>query len=412
MTAIVVFAACSTESITTLESEDNDEAYSLLTLQPTVSQEGEISADSRAEIIDFPANRYVGVFLLRHTGELPKLGDTYTPFSAPDLNIKGYYYSKGATGANGEPTTVKDWQFTYTREPIVTFPMLFITRLPTDNITADVYAYSPWQDNVTDLRVVAVKRNVDFLWVEENGQMSTGDNRQNIDKSNKNLEPLTKAYVDNFNKEAKAAGTDTISRNYTIPLTFRHAMSLLRLRLKVRKSVQDAWEHDSTNVVLSKVVITMLDKSVKFYKNGTLDVITGEWQSKENPTETLDTSAGDGNRSDKNWMLTPSYQNLDFYLVPSYIESDGTGDDEEAMRIDITINGWDETYQYTITRKELRLPGEQGYGLNQGYRYIFSFFIENYLHLEKVLIDDTWVDVNYTDTEDATTGTNPLTIDI
>lgn len=399
--AVVAMGSCSSNEDGEIATYDNAEAISYLTLLPSLDYDSDIadvdSVTSRTEEtkIDLPSGTVIGVFLLEHPKNHHQLevNETYIPYSPPDLNIKGTY-----SGNN-------KWTFSYSNTLDATFPDLFITRGPQEDKTADLYAYAPWDEDVENLRAVSIKRGIDFLYPEENGATTTGTTDQNTDKSNKNLEPLTEAYCTNNNKV----------RNYTIPLTFRHAMSLLQLRLKVRSNATDELiTDDSTdkginhNVVLSKVVVTILENetNLTFYESGIFDTFTGLWSSKIGSDKYLITGTDgkwDGTTSDGNWYLTPNYGNLYFYLVPCLADNETDDDDTPVMQFDISLNRMEKnegeitSYTYTVTRKEMRRSIDSDYGLRQGYRYIFSFYIENYLHLENVLIDTSWVDAQGTE---------------
>jgi hypothetical protein len=236
---------------------------------------------------------------------------------------------------------------------------------------ADLYAYAPYtaytaddykQSGPTAIPFSIANNNkdqLDLMYAVENTSPT----------ENKDLDPESE--------------TDFLEANFT----FKHALVLLAFEFEI-KNYNNLF---STKYLLNNIVIKNKkpeNYKAHLYKSGSFNAITGEFY---NCTEVDALSVNVSNADGSSMYIYPVEGKPDatayFALVPTQVE-------DNELEIEITLNNH-KTKPFVIKKENLRHNGEgDEFGFQGGYKYTFSFTMDNYLYLTDFTITE-WDDQVY-----------------
>jgi len=271
-------------------------------------------------------------------------------------NIQAWY----GNYYNGSKYLGKKWWYSYEASSSLRFsPLYFVT----DNTSRhmDIYAYAPWESGV----VINNAIKYDLVSVSE-----------------KNLPDLLYATYDDADGNPTNINISIVDQS-TIPVSiqFHHAFALIAIHFKLA-TVQDIGFDGIDTIRLSQIDLVKASSSVTpLYSEGKMDILTGNLtnsgfsRDKQSVTYSTDLS------SSEDWSTS--------YMLVYPTEYLQSGD----FSFKIMFNGNDihQTIiqDYSIQRSDL-LHIDGTYGFQKGYCYHFYFIIDNYIHLQDVVINTAW----------------------
>ena len=273
---------------------------------------------------------------------------TATAGSDPDT----YYYPQGwgynYTLSDGTPetgTTDGSNEFILVERPRAS---------ETDpTVTADLYAYAPWNQSVFSLQPTAIPftRGTDLLYADEN--------RPDYSPSG-----------------AGNAGLDPTVGNLSATFTFQHAMARLLFRFKLR--------NEGSYIVVQSVTIAKTPSapaSVELWESGNFNAVTGTFldDASKQTAESVSAGLSAEVKSSTGWGSAAAL------LVPTQI----TGDDQ--LTFTFKANG-QTLPPYTLKLAHVKHQGEDVYGFQAGYTYTFDFLLDNYLYFNGFNVSTQWND--------------------
>ena len=293
-------------------------------------------------------------------------GNTDEAHKMNSWNLKSSY----AAGLEGEAGT---WSFQYIDDygsgelSANTYDYITITSKEDENgnsIKADLYAYAPYIKGTfspTAIPFSIAKNNynqIDLMYAEEN----------DLPAINKGLDPL--------------ANVEKLEANFT----FKHALALLVFEFEI-KNHNNAF---STKYLLNNITIKKINPEnnteAHLYKSGYFNAITPTFY---NCSEVDALSVSITNDLGDNFAIIPVEGGPDatayVALVPTKVEDD-------ELEIVITLNSHP-TKPFVIKKENLRHNGGE-FGFQGGYKYTFSFTMDNYLYLDDFSISE-WDDQEY-----------------
>ncbi len=282
----------------------------------------------------FPVGGTFGLFICEHTD---KDSNPYVEHAPLYNNIRARYSDQ------------KIWKYNYIGYD--SFPSIFIVEKKDDSdnpIFADVFAYSPYDLNITNPEHIPFKisNQLDMMFAIENGDP----------QKNKGINPA-------------APGTEV-----DIPLTFAHVLSLVEFHFTVKN---DRYNHpdgddDTNGYVLNSITVSKnKDKNpedIHLYSSGEMNAIDGSLSSlNEADSFTINyTGTKEQRRITAYMLLIPAEPNDDDYVFSFKFSSVSLLSD------------------FYLKREHLRHGNSEEYGLKPGYRYRFYFEIDNYIHFTGV----------------------------
>lgn len=359
--ALVLACSCTRESAPAFRTGSGI----ALDLLPTVTG----SADTRAPIVSGGLPSY-GLWICdHHDGRYTDGSNPYAEYAQDYRNIRAgggmYYYS------------------VYSETGFSTL-LLLPPDENRDGITdkkADIFAYAPYVAGLTSPEAVpfSIAGGVDVMYPEENGT-------DNLDIDPADLDG-------NPRYSYSAAG----GRRLEVPLTFHHALSLLEFDFRLQNTSFNRPEGDGdpgrspVGYQLNSVTVTRdQDASHPLYISGTMNAMTGGTLSGLTAAESLTvTGLGPHNDNGRNVTVGPghTYDNpARAYLlqVPSqagdvYADGDYT--------FSFHFSGMSFPITFTLLKEHLK-HSDNTYGFKPGYRYVFHFVIDNYVHFEGLTIGE------------------------
>lgn len=229
-----------------------------------------------------------------------------------------------------------------------------------DNVTADLYAYAPYTKSAYTAGPTAIpysiKSNIreqpDLMYAAQNKTDYAGPGTRNI-----GLDP---------------ASVSDLSATFT----FKHAFSLLVFKFKLRNDASSPGSYGTgTTYTLNNITVTKREgeTTAKLYNRGTFNALAGSFNNDGNPVTSLSVTQSDGY-----YMFyissASSYTTAYLMLVPTDV-----ADDELVFTF--TVNG--QTLQpFTLKRSQVLHDDSVTYGFQPGYKYTFSFTLDNYLYFD------------------------------
>lgn len=302
-----------------------------------------VRQETRAAITgtDFPKDATIGLFVCR-TGN-------YEPHTKGMDNVRATRTESG-------------WNYSLSTNLDISTDVLAITSRAECN--ADVYAYAPWIEGVTNLEAIPydAASQGDLMYAEEN---ASGDANRNISP-----DPQT--------------GDPAVDDSYPVHLRFRHALSLVRVGVRLANA-------GYRNPYLSYLTLRRTSGSVatRLYSGVTFNAISGTFTGgtyTETDEVTATVSAPANNRYTY-ITSTTSYLYTNLLVIPSAVNASG------ELELLLGIDGCPLKDTYKIRLEDLDDLDGGGKGFRSGRSYTFLFTIDNYLRLvPDNLIISEWPD--------------------
>ena len=337
--AVAAVALSLTTAAGTLSSCSRDASDYGVTPSRTRVLELDVSVrqDTRAAITgtDFPKDATIGLSVC-------KTGD-YEPHTKGMDNIRATRTESG-------------WNYSLSTNLNISTDVLAITSKAECN--ADVYAYAPWIEGVTNLEAIPydAASQGDLMYAEEN---ASGDANRNISP-----DPQT--------------GDPAVDDSYPVHLRFRHALSLVRVGVRLANTGYRA-------PYMSYLTLRRTSGSVatRLYSGVTFNAISGTFTG-GTYTETDEVTATVSNTY---ITSTTSYLYTNLLVIPTEVDASG------ELELLLGIDGCPLKDTYKIRLEDLDDLDGGGKGFRSGRSYTFLFTIDNYLRLvPDNLIISEWPD--------------------
>lgn len=291
-------------------------------------------------------------------------------YDADDANIYGNIQAKYSGS-----------RWVYGFEPTVSatfYPLFFVTQDTSRHM--DLYAYAPWKRGIT----VGAGYEYDLALVNE-----------------PDIPDLMYAtYEDGDGNRTNRDITFVNNANIPVDIHFHHALSRIAFHFRLAKEQYaglDGWHA----MRLWQIDLRRSESSATpLYTHGTMDLLTGEvthmGKSQEQQTVTYATAL---NRTDAvstyDVYKEGVWKTFNMLVHPTGYEQDG----DFSFRF--FFNGNTPSTQafiqdYPIPMSDLR-HGDGTCGFQPGFCYHFYFVIDNYIHLQDVVIDTDWTSADETE---------------
>lgn len=373
--ALLAVVSCSQESVpggtrTGLE----------LNIAPAVSQSTETRAavfgtyDSGTGKYYLPNRTTFGLYICdHHTGSYTDGSNPYAEYAPFYKNIKAARNTSGV------------WNYNYSDpENNSAFPKLFLYP-PDDNNdgvtdkTADIFAYAPYQEAGTPESVAfSITAATDVMYAAENG-------------------------VSNLDIDAASLSAPGVLDGFTslyVPLTFKHALSLLEFDISLKNPQYNhpggdgSTDRTANGYTLEYIRIDRKEGGHPLYVSGSMNAMKeGELTGL---TEAASVTVSGGllgpHYTDPNSPLTVSAANTQTNPTKAYILQvpSQAGDTYADGDYTFTFRFSGQTFPstFTLLREHIRHADGTTYGFQPGYRYTFKFVIDNYVHFEDVTVGE------------------------
>lgn len=355
----LVWAACTRDPYAPAEQVETV----ALDLAPAIPQ---VAATRQATFGDangkMPNGSSYGLFICdHHTGA----GNPYTEYALNYKNIRAdrdgswIYYFFGYTSG---------------------FPILFITPKDEDrdgltDISADIFAYAPYQQSVTTPESVpfSVTGAVDAMYAAENTDPVT----------NKDIDPATDSRI--------TVGTDEGKHLY-VPLTFTHALALLEFEIRLKNNEYNHPFGNSTTVdyTLDYIRIDRREGGHPLYASGKMNAMDNgslfDLVVASDNSLTVSGRALGRHVTSNPLIVSPNTTTKAYILqVPSQAGETYTDGD---YTFTFQFSEQEFPVKFTLLKSHIRHADGTTYGFQPGYRYTFKFMIDNYVHFEGVTIGE------------------------
>ena len=350
-----------------------------LSIDPVVSQSSETRAavfgnyDSGTGTYRLPNRTSFGLYICdHHTGSYTDGSNPYTEYAPFYTNIRAYRNDSGV------------WVFNYSDpENNSSFPKLFLIPPDDDNNgvtdkTADIFAYAPYQEAGTPESVAfSIPGATDVMYAAENG-------------------------VNNIDIDAAAIPAPGVLDGFTslyVPLTFKHALSLLEFDISLKNPQYNhpggdgSTDRTTNGYTLEYIRIDRKEGGHPLYVSGSMNAMKeGELTSMTEAASVTVSGSALGRHQTTTVSLTVGAANTQtnpakFYIlqVPSQAgETYADGDYTFTFR----FSGQTFPSTFTLLREQIRHADGTTYGFQPGYRYTFKFVIDNYIHFEGVTVGE------------------------
>ena len=281
----------------------------------------------------FTKDKTLGLSICVHEEGMPAV---FEPFLTGYGNIK----------ATSTDDTGDSWTF-YSNAIGVSLSELYLTSRQ-DRTRADIYAYAPYMDGVSDITAIPVdfSQNQDVMYAVQNGV------------SNRDIDPEVNAEI-------------------PVPLTFRHLLCRLRFGFKL--------EYAGSNHLMDYITIKKTGAgTTPLYSQGTFNALTGSISAGQ--ADSVRVKFKGTNTSDHEhyglFSNAGGYTYFDFLLYPTDFAADGD------LTVIFTID--DFRHEYVIRREDIKHSDGVTYGFQPGCSYDFQFQLDNYVHLKGITIQSSW----------------------
>lgn len=298
---------------------------------------------TRGQITDtnFPTYCTYGIVITKHD----EIG---TPFNLGSENIYAF--------------KIRSWNYRYTNSSVYSPDIYIIQNKKGDNSTADFYGYAPWTSYISDensgnrvfnLNTGEQGGQPDIMWAKENDG-SHGCNNN-----------ISTGIGDTY-----PAGT------YNVKFNFQH--KLAALVFKFEKSVKGNDENPNLGdpeinaiaiePVEGKRIATVVNLNIKTGELGALEFSESlRLRYREKLTDS----------GIQNWML----------IYPE--EMSDLSDNDPVYYVTFTIDNCELDQKFKILKKHL-IENDGTCGFKPGKKYIFTFEVDNHVHLKGISIDEDW----------------------
>lgn len=283
----------------------------------------------------FANGRTMGLCVCKHESGTPSL---FEPHQLGYGNIK-------VTCTNNSGNA---WSF-YNSATKATSSFLYLTTRK-DSATADVYAYTPYLENLNDMNAIPVdfSKNQDLMWATQNGV------------GNLDLDPASNAQI-------------------PVTLQFQHVLSRIRVGFIL--------ENSGSNHVIDYITLKKTGAaSTPIYSGGDFSVMTGALTNLvEAQSDSVKITLGGTDSRYENYGLFNSntaYSYFDYLLYPTDYQAD------DDLTLVFSIDGF--RHEYSIKKQDVCHSDNVTYGFKAGYSYDFQFLFDNYVHLKDITIKPDW----------------------
>ena len=330
---LITFALCTACS----KNQDVQKNDSCIVNITTSIEDGSV----QTKAYDFGDNDQYGIFVCMN-------GSTTARHKSNSWNMRAryyygnwyYYYLRDQSGSGNTSDTPYEHLTLTARE---------------DGVTADLYAYAPYNIDAYSSGPAAVPFTLgpDYMYAVENTYPESDP------LSNKGLDPSASSGVQ------------------SAQFTFRHIFSKLFFRFRLKNT--------PSNYTVYKIIVYLRDPdgdgntTAHIYTNGTFNITTGNINAGATPRDSLI------------WNIsypylvvnsTTNYNEAYIYMVPTDV-----ADDELEVQFVIEDQT---TKPFKIKREYLLHNDGVTYGFQAGYRYYFDFTIDNYVYFDGFTISDSW----------------------
>lgn len=296
----------------------------------------------------FSQNNSIGVFV--YNAESSDQMTDFIPYGDLYKNIRATYTSsnKWAYRLAGVSSTSSPFEDgLYIKDPTVeTF---------TQGVC--VSAYSPWISDVTDIRDIPFSVGGEYMSLTDLMYADQNDS-------------YIKIKPDGYAK--------------SVPLTFKHALSMIRIGLKC--------EHDISNMTITSITLESADGEnvTPLYTSGRFNAVSGEFHQLVSGNSVTTQYKGQNNSLDFTFDNS-KYTYVSFLLVPirEYI------DKSYILKFKFDNNNISATYKITASDITVTRGVNQVCAFEAGYIYTFNFILDNYVQIKNVNIDvsSEWTEV-------------------
>lgn len=322
----------------------------------SVLQDDAIQTKATESLMSTTNTDAIGIFICDHCAN--GLDNPYKPFSTGMNNIQSK--TKVTDG-------VQEWTFTPSGSSS-SFNSLVISakELDDENITADVFAYYPYNSSVTTPEQIPFTLN----WISDPAHyyylMYAEENKVD-NPSNKNLDP---------NAENSSPGSDI--NEVEVGLHFRHAFARIEVNLVNRNGYSNNPDKNTAADPCSATVV-LKKKSGHMYNKGIFNAVSCSFESLE-PCDSLMASL----RKKKNQY---GGGNVDIYMnSPIVPTQEGEEYEDGDYEFSFTVDGIELSAKIPLLKEHLRHGTSEVYGFQAGYKYIFNFTYDNFVRLSSIEI--------------------------
>ena len=243
------------------------------------------------------------------------------------------------------------------------------------DIGCDIFAYAPYQYSVTSMEAIpfSIINQTDVMYAAENG-------------------------VSNLDIDPAAYQVAPYNGRLPVPLTFKHALSLLEFDFELKNdtynhpfvSFTDVEHHNDRTVahLMQSITVEKTRNAAHIYSEGKMNALNG---SLYDLTEVSSLTAFSLGLNRSNNPVVQPYEIARAYMV--WVPTQ-PGDDyvDGDYVFTFRFSGQDLPITFTLLREHL-LHHDAGtppstYGFLPGYKYTFHFTIDNYVHFDGVNISD------------------------
>lgn len=362
--ALLVSAACQKED----SRADSAVARTELDIRLSVDGGASVSEEQTKSVVTGStlneSGRTYGIIACEHE-DTPT---DYKIYDADNANLYGNiqawygYYSTG-TG----------WWYSYESSASSRFkPLFFVTNDVSKHM--DIYAYAPWKSGMT----------IETGYQYNLASVAEGD-----------LPDLM--YATYEDGEGNPTNTDIVIDNgpaVPVNIRFHHALSRIAFHFKLA-TAQNTGLDGQHAIRLWQINLQKADVSATpLYPSGTMDLLTGDTTpmglSQRVQTVTYATSqyTSDGIYTYDIYQDN-AWKTFNMLVTPVIYQQDGdftfrfyfNGNNPVSQRF---------VFDYAIRMGDLLHPDGTTYGFQPGYCYHFYFIIDNYIHLQNVVVNTDW----------------------
>lgn len=361
--ALLVSAACQKED----SRADSTVARTELDIRLSVDGGASVSEEQTKSVVTGTtlneSGRTYGIIACEHE-DVPS---EYRPYDYDAAgiygNIQAWYGDYSSMGT--------EWWYSYEASANSRFRPLYLV---TDDTSRhlDIYAYSPWKAGTTitdgyqyDLTSVAETDLPDLMYATyEDGEGN----------------PTNKDIV---------IGNDP---SVPVNIKFHHALSRICFHFKLATAQNTGLDGQHTIRLWQISLLRKPGAETTLYTKGTMDLITGEVTSTQAPlpeklSVTYATTSDKNQQKQYDIYQDNVWKTCDMLVHPIELLQDG--DFSFRFYFEDIYPQNTLAFDYEINRSDL-LHSDGAYGFQPGYCYHFYFIIDNYIHLQNVVINTDW----------------------
>jgi len=362
LSLLFLLSACEQGELPVTPSTDTGARSQLVVGQEVAQATGEVVTRSVVTGTSLAENgRTYGLIVCKHE-DTPTTYEIYDKDNANIYgNIQAWYGNYNNQGT--------DWWYSFAPTADSRFKPLYLV---TDDVSEhlDIYAYAPWKAGITL-------------------QDGYAYNLTNVAEAN--LPDLMYATYEGVSHTNLA-----IAQNTTIPLSlhFHHALARIAFHFKLANPQNTGLDGQHAVRLYQISLLHTEAAATPLYTSGTMDLLTGNVtttqmssQKEQMVTYATQQNVTDG-LSSYDIYRGDTWTTFNMLVHPTTYQTDG----DFSFRFHFNGTGlaqdWIQTY--AIPRSNLLHSDGTTYGFQPGYCYHFYYIIDNYIHLQNVVIDTNW----------------------